>query len=210
MSVTLVVGAAPALGQDAFYRATLAGASHVVAADAAAEWCLTMGRLPDLAVGDFDSAAPGAAARLRELGCEVVQHPEEKDDTDLDLAVREALARFGRPVELTAAFTLRPDHTLAAFGTLLRAGPDARIAEPGWWAVAVTPERPFGMDARAGTSFSVVPIGDAGGVTIEGARWPLIAASLPSLAGRGVSNVAAGGRLAVGCARGDLLVFVRD
>jgi thiamine pyrophosphokinase len=208
VTFTLVVGAAPVEGAEAFYRVLLGEADHVVAADAAAEWCVALGRIPDVAVGDFDSSAPGAPQRLRALGCEVVEHSEAKDATDLDLAVEEALRRYDAPVRLTAAFSLRLDHTLAALGSLVRAGECARVVEPGWWAAAVTPETPGRFDLVSQTTFSVMAVGIAAGVGIQGARWPLSEAVLDLFSGRGVSNVATGGPVTVICSAGTLLVIV--
>lgn len=210
MSITLVVGAAPVAGEDAFYRDLLAGAAHVVAADGAAEWCVSLGRLPDVAIGDFDSAEQGAPRRLRALGCEVVEHSPDKDETDLDLAVQEALRRFGGPVEITAAFTLRLDHTLAAFGTLLDAGPGAHAVDPGWRATIAMAHRAVTIHLAPGAPFSVLSLGEATGVDIVGARWPLVGSALSPFSGRGISNEAGGGAVTVRCASGALLVIVHD
>lgn len=208
MSGALVVGAAPAPDAGGFYRRLVAEAAAVVAADAAGEWCVALGRVPDVAAGDFDSAAPGAVERLRAAGAEVVEAEADKDESDLDIAVAAALGRFGPPLTLTAAFSGRMDHTLASFGALVRAGAGARVREPGWSAWAVHPGSPVKVVLDAGAVFGVLAPAGAAGVTVTGARWPLAAARLEPLSSLGVSNEADGGLVAVSCEDGVVLVVV--
>lgn len=207
---TLVVGAAPSPDTTGFYAALLAEARHVVAADAAAEWCIALGRTPDLAIGDFDSAAEGARERLRAAHVEVQSHPRDKDDTDLDLAAHAALDRFGPPLVLTACSTARTDHTLAAFGTLMRAGARASLREPGWQAWVCAPGAPLDFTLGRDTTVSLLaPLG-ASGVTIRGVRWPLDDALLEPLSGHAVSNRALGGPVAVSTACHPVFVIVGE
>ncbi|MDO8964091.1 MAG: thiamine diphosphokinase [Coriobacteriia bacterium] len=208
---TLVVGAAPACTRDAviFYRELLAAAGHVVAADGAGEWCIEHGRSPDLVIGDFDSAAPGARERLESAGVPVLAFDTDKDETDLELGVAVALQRYGSPITLTAAFTGRLDHTLAALGALTRAGAGARALEPEWGVHLVCPGAPILMRLSSGVPFALQSPAGADGVTITGGRWPLRLATLEPLSGRGVSNEALGGPLTVSVEAGAVLLIVR-
>jgi thiamine pyrophosphokinase len=118
MTHALVVGAAPATGAEVYYRALLGTYDLVVAADAAGEWCASLGRVPGVVIGDFDSSADGAADRLGAAGALVIRLPRDKDVSDLDAAVDAAIDHGATNVTLTAAFTGRIDHTLCAFGSL--------------------------------------------------------------------------------------------
>lgn len=209
MRYTLVVGAAPLPEETAFYERLLLDADRVVAADAAGEWCADLGRIPDIVLGDFDSALPGAAERLAAAGAEVSAYPRDKDETDLEIAVAIALERYGAPIVLTAAFSGLLDHTLASLGTLLRSGPGAQVREPGWIAHVATADRPFRARVRPGAVFSVVAVGPAAGVDVSGGHWPLVGASLDPLSGLGVSNVTSGEELAVSVREGSLIVLIR-
>jgi thiamine pyrophosphokinase len=209
MTFTLIVGAAPLPDEAAFYRTLLAEADSVVAADAAGEWCVDLGRVPDVAVGDFDSALPGAGERLAALGAEVLTFPSEKDETDLELAIDVARSRFPGPLVLTAAYSGLLDHTLAALGALMRAGGDASVLEPDWSGHVVTPDRRIVLRQPRGTTFSVLAVGEARGVGVSGAQWPLVAKTLVPLSGHGVSNVTSGDELAVSVEDGALIVLIR-
>ena len=48
---------------------------------------------PDLLVGDLDSVTPEQIRWSEEVGAEVRKYPVEKDETDLELALQEAVAR---------------------------------------------------------------------------------------------------------------------
>jgi thiamine pyrophosphokinase len=207
---TLVVGASPVDGEDAFYRDLLSGAKHVVAADAAGEWCVALGRTPDVVVGDFDGSRPGAPARLAALGAVVQEHPAAKDATDLDLAVAAARDSYPDPVHVTAAFTRRIDHTLAAFGTLLRAGHSAVAVDPGWHARICRAPEPVALTLPAGAVVSVLSLQEEARVTVEGAVWEGSGARFGLLAGLGVSNRSTGGPFRVSVASGIAVVIVWD
>lgn len=210
MNEVLIVGAAPAPASEEFYRSLLTAAAAVVAADGAGEWCVLMGRVPDLVVGDFDSAHEGAQRRLEALGATVRCHPTDKDLTDLELAVDAAIERWDLPLCLTAAFTGRMDHTLAALGLLTRAGESARVAEPGWRAWACGPGKPLHIDLPDGATFSVIATEPSRGVDVTGARWELHDRELDTFSGHGVSNEASSGRTVVSVEQGSLIVLAVD
>ena len=52
-----------------------------------------LGEKIDLLVGDFDSLGETAAAEVEAMGGELLRVPAEKDETDTQLAVREAVKR---------------------------------------------------------------------------------------------------------------------
>jgi thiamine pyrophosphokinase len=208
---TLVVGAAPVPGEYAFYNALLAEAHEVIAADAAAEWCVALGRVPDVAVGDFDSAEPGAAERLTALGVDVTCFPTDKDVSDLDLAVATARGRGARSVTLTACAHLRLDHTLAALGTLMgTADLDGELVEPEFaaWPLDADSRRVIHLVGPTGALVSVFSIGGtAEGVTLDGFRFPLDDAVLPPLSSLGLSNALRSSSASVALGHGRLLVM---
>jgi thiamine pyrophosphokinase len=207
---TLVVGASPVAGENGFYRDVLARAAHVVAADAAGEWCVALGRTPDVVVGDFDGSRPGAPGRLTALGAVVEEHPPAKDATDLDLAVVAALGSYPDRVLVTAAFTQRIDHTFAAFGTLVRAGHAAVAIDPGWHARVCRTSEPVALTLPADTVVSVLSLQEGARITISGAAWSGDRARFGLLAGLGVSNRAIGGPLRVCVEDGIAIVIVWD
>ena len=207
----LILGAAPEPGGEAHYRGLLDAAAFVIAADAAAEWAVSLGRVPDLAVGDFDSAEEGAPERLEALGVEVVRHPEAKDASDLDLALDEARRRGSCRVTFAGVTSGRLDHTLASLGTLASAADlDGALDEPSvaGWALAGRASAPLSLRGPAGALVSIFAFGStAEGVTLSGLRYPLREATLREPSSLGLSNELTGGEATVTVATGRLLVL---
>ena len=75
---------------------------------------IEQGICPDLAVGDFDSVSEKELALICSQSKEVLQAQSEKDDTDLELAVKAVFARYPQAqLTIFGAFGGRLDHTLA-------------------------------------------------------------------------------------------------
>jgi energy-coupling factor transport system substrate-specific component len=70
----------------------------IVAADGGASRCRALGLRPDLVVGDFDSADAAEIEALARAGVEIRRVPAEKDESDLELALRAAIERGARRV----------------------------------------------------------------------------------------------------------------
>ncbi len=95
---------------------------YIIAVDKGLEVALAMGLTVDLAVGDFDSA-PIELAK----GIETIQLQSQKDETDLQVAVQEALKKDATTIYIYGATNGRYDHYHAAV-QLLRKG-DIRIVD---------------------------------------------------------------------------------
>jgi thiamine pyrophosphokinase len=167
----------------------------LIAADGGARHARALGVTPHVLIGDFDSVDPAERARLEALGVDVQVFPARKDETDLELALRLALARAGETLVL-GALGARWDQTLA--NVLLLAlpgcrGRDVRLADGAQELRLATPSG--GLPAARvhgapGDTLSLIPLlGDARGVTTRGLEYPLHDGVLPFGATLGVSNV---------------------
>ncbi|MDZ4065226.1 MAG: thiamine diphosphokinase [Coriobacteriia bacterium] len=204
---TVLIAGAPT--QPSLYRDLVAGASRVVVVDGGADVCAALGRVPDLAIGDFDSATDDAMRFLKNACVEILRYSSDKDESDLDLALDEIKVRGWGPVTIACATGGRLDHTLAVLGSIasrtdivhelwerdLRAWPlDARV-------------RSFleleGTDAIV----SVLVLGDSATVTCSGMRYVLDHDVLESLGSRGLSNVIDARSARISVAAGKILVI---
>ncbi|MBN2847148.1 MAG: thiamine diphosphokinase [Coriobacteriia bacterium] len=191
-SGVLVVGACPAPDAAPFYRALITAAGTVLAADGGLDVCLSAGRRPDISLGDFDSADPVALESVAAAGTLVVRFPSEKDATDLDLAIDHVRGMGAPSVTLTAAFSGRLDHTVAALGTLIRAADLGAVAvEPGMtaYALAASDNARVTLHLAADTVVSIIAFEPDTVVSAKGFRYPLRRTSLPAHSSLGVSNV---------------------
>jgi thiamine pyrophosphokinase len=188
VDVVIVAGAtldAP-LGADLLVAADL-----VVAADHGADALLAAGVLPHVLVGDMDSIEPASLARLTREGIELVVTPSEKDETDLELALRLAVGRGAQAIRVWGALGgPRLDHLFGA-AFLLGAGwlraVDVRLLDSRQEVMLVGRDRT--VSGRPGDTFSLLPLSrEVETVTTEGLRYPLRGETLYQNASRGVSN----------------------
>lgn len=74
--------------------------------------------IPDIIVGDFDSVTADEFARVSEAVAHIKQYQSEKDETDTDLALLQAVKFEPNAIYLTGATGGRLDHYEAALRTL--------------------------------------------------------------------------------------------
>lgn len=176
-------------------RAALADVDLVVAADGGMALAEALALVPDLWVGDFDSA--GEALRRAYPDVPRHEHPSDKDELDLELAVAVALDRGVRELVLVGVLDGRLDQTLAALliAARLRAelGVAVRLLGAEHEAYLLAAGDALALELPTGTVFSLQSlVGDAT-VDVGGASFPLTRERLPFGVGLGVSNRAAGG-----------------
>ncbi len=107
----------------------------------------------------------------------------------------------------------RLDHLVTTFGALGAPSLAGVGALEGWWGgdrlhVVHGPGK-VELDVERGTTFSVLAMhGPCRGVTVEGARWPLVDHDLEPLVGLGVSNEAAARPVSVSVTTGIVTVVI--
>lgn len=199
------------LGGDAPGKALLkscAGqADLLIAADRGLEAFHAAGVAPDLLIGDMDSVDAvildqyeGQANQTR-LCC-------EKDDTDGEAALHLALERGADRVTFLGALGGRLDHALANLMLLNRAHQLGVRAE-----ILDEKVRIFRVEGHAvlrgalGDTVSLLPLGKAEGVTLEGFHYPLENGTLTSDRTLGISNIVNSDDAQVTVTSGDLFLF---
>jgi len=185
------------------------GADHVVAADGGANWLASHRRVPNVLIGDLDSVHPDTLRALALGECRLVRRPPEKDETDTELALYEALALGARSITLLGAWGGRLDHALA--NVLLLVLPQLASIQMALFdgrSYVYVLRQELVLQGEAGDLLSLLPLGgEARGVITEGLRYPLCDETLPLGPARGVSNVFTGSTARV-TIRGGLLLAV--
>lgn len=205
-----VVVANGRLSHPAHDRACLRPDDWVLAADGGLHNCRLLGLAPAVIIGDLDSVSASELPRLQSIGTTLVQHPERKDETDLELALAFAVAHGAQEVLVLGALGDRWDQTLA--NALLLASPTlaavpASLADGLQLVTLARPGAPLTLHGRPGDRLSLLPLaGDAGGVTTDGLEYQLKGETLRFTATRGVSNTFLGATATVRLTAGLLLV----
>jgi thiamine pyrophosphokinase len=181
---------------------------RVIAADSGIAHATALGLAPELWVGDFDSAGTALEAVFAHVPRQV--HPAEKNASDGELAIKEALARGARDIVLVGAFGGQFDHMIAHAMLLMelaRRGVTALLSSGHEEAHALTQLLLF-VDLAPATGLSIVPLTDLKGLTITGVRWPLKEHFVQRGSTLTLSNSCLGGRAAVGVESGEALVIL--
>ena len=214
----LVVGGSP----EAVSKTTLSicaqSTDYLIAVDHGADACHAAGVVPQIVLGDFDSASPETVTWLKEQQVPCMKFNADKYDTDLALALKSAgheAIRRNSKLSLTVVSTSggHLDHQLVVLGLL------AAWAKTGKAKVRVV-ENDFEMrflaanqidswqlDASAmGKKISLVALSEECEVSESGMRWNLNHEKFTLLGDDGISNIVEADGAWVKCEKGCLLV----
>lgn len=181
-----------ALEIDDRVRALTQGA-RAIAADGGMAHATALGMTPELWVGDFDSTS----AELTEKHAQTqrLPFPAEKNFTDGELAIEQAIERGAKRLVLVGAFGgERTDHAVSHLlqaVTLAERGLDVVLTSGVEEAVPLLPGS-RNIDLPAGSLFSVIAFTALTGLSLAGVKYPLDKADIAFGASRTISNVAEG------------------
>lgn len=197
---------------DAHHGVTahLSSGALVIAADSGWDHAVAHGTVPQVLVGDMDSISPAHLRDARAADTEIVEHPRDKDSTDTELALAEAVARGVRSITVVSGGGDRPDHVFALLHSLADESLSPVVIS-GWVGRACFMVLRTGdsadVPAARGDTVSLLPVGGDATVTATGLQWPLQESILRATQSRGISNVATG-TPHVTVHRGSLIAFI--
>jgi thiamine pyrophosphokinase len=182
------------IDKPALMRERLAGWQDalVIAADGGSQHAAALGLKLDVLIGDFDSLDTASRNTYEAQGVEMKLFPEEKNETDFELALLEAVERGAEHIAVLGAVGGRLDMTLA--NILLLAHPALIHTRTEIWDGLQTGWiiRPPGGEVygQRGDTLSLIPIGcDSSGVKTNSLLYPLQDETLVFGPARGISNV---------------------
>lgn len=164
----------------------------VIAADGGADNALQLGLRPQIVVGDMDSVLPDTLAILIEDGAEIFRFSHAKDETDLELALLEAVHRGAKWIRIIGAMGGRIDQTMGNIQLLSHPDldhVDARLVS-GRQTLWLTEPGTHQLMGEVGDTISLLPFhGDVAGIVTHGLEYPLDHETLYLGPARGMSNV---------------------
>ena len=166
--------------------------ARVIAADAGMVHAKPLHLSPELWVGDFDSTPQGLEEQWRNVPRQT--HPAEKDASDGELAISEALRRGATSLILVGGLGGQLDHVMAHAGFLVAL---AKRDIPAYMTSGVEEARGLVHELTLpqltpGTRLSVMPMADLQGLSITGVKWPLQNARVLLGSALSLANVSAG------------------
>jgi thiamine pyrophosphokinase len=163
----------------------------LVAVDGGLRHLKRLGLKPDLLIGDLDSVIPEDVRQLEREGVEIMRFPVEKDQTDLELALKTVIDRGFWTVRIAAALGGRLDQALANIFLLLYPSvkeKDIRL-DDGHTEVFII-KKQMKIQGKSGDTISLIPIlGPVTGIITGGLKYPLRSEELFPDHTRGISNV---------------------
>jgi len=182
-----------------------------VAADGGALLLESIGFLPDVIIGDFDSLTDLQCQHYKKMEVEIIKYPVEKDETDGELALQYCRERGLDNIIIIGFAGGRLDQQLANIFLLeyaFRNGITAFIKEPGLEMGIIEKEKVFFQ--KVGAGLSLIPLDEkVSGVTITGCKYLLEAGNLLRYKTRGISNRIEQEKAVITVEKG-LLLYVLD
>ena len=201
----VIVGGADINNYD-FIRGKLCADDFVIFCDSGLKHMENLQVEPSLIVGDFDSH------ENPHLDVETIVLPCEKDDTDTVYAVKEAISRGFNNFLLIGVVGARLDHTLGNVSILLyldSLGKKGCIIDD-YSEMEIISDKPVSISDRY-SFFSLLNItGCAKGITITGAKYPLVDGEITCEYQYGVSNEVLPGQTAVVSIKEGKLLLIMD
>ncbi|VAW02523.1 Thiamin pyrophosphokinase [hydrothermal vent metagenome] len=184
---------------------------YVIAADSGYDHARSHGIAVDLLIGDLDSISPESLEDARQRGVPIERFPQDKDASDLELALRVASSAEATEVTVYGGEAGRIDHLIAIALSLTAA--EWRDLSITWHTGTgslhpVLDTKPLVFDAVPGTVVSIIPVGPASGVTTTGLRWQLDDAQLVRGTTHGISNIVDATPCTITVSDGALLVTI--
>ena len=185
------------------------GNDIVIAVDGGYDYCRELGIVPDILIGDLDSIRDTDS--LKDMGCEVLRLPREKDDTDTIAAIRKGIELGCDEFILYGAMGGRIDHYFANIQALLfikRHGANGRMLGS-FGEIFIIENEIVSLGCRESGTVSLFVMGDiAEGVTITGLYYEVHGVELTNDYPIGISNEFCGREACISIEDGVLVCMI--
>jgi thiamine pyrophosphokinase len=189
----IVIFANGLLEDPALLLKRLQPGDRIFCADGGTYHALALGLTPEMIVGDLDSLAAETIAQMEAAGVTLRRYSENKDQTDLELALDLAVADQPEEILLVTALGGRLDQALA--NILLLTQPKyghvkLTLLDGLQSAIVLRDHSRLTLEGEPGDILSLVPLTpQVTGVNFSGVGWPLTQATLRLGSTWSISNV---------------------
>lgn len=179
------------LEKSKMVKDVIVSADSIVAADSGAKTALEFGVVPEAVLGDMDSIDPQTKHQLRQRGVAFHVSPQEKDETDTELAIAYALKNGATEITLLGGiYGDRIDHVLANVLLACLTSVPITFVNGLQKSFILHGPKQLHIAGRKNDLLSLIPLsGDVTGINSDGLQWELQNSTLIFGKPRGVSNV---------------------
>lgn len=187
--------------------------AYIIACDGGVRHCRAMMIMPNIMVGDFDSANREDAQFFENLGVLKSEYPVRKDKTDMEIAIDLAIEKESDEIYIVGGLGSRFDHSLANVHILLRPmrlGIRACLLDE--HNIITLVEDSIDIFGEEGQTVSLIPLTtEVKGITTENLDYALDDFTMEIGHSLGVSNVMTGDVATISVKEGILiLIMSRD
>lgn len=162
----------------------------ILSADGGTDYCIQLGIIPDLVIGDLDSISPETLDILQEKKVPINIFPVKKDKTDSQLSIEYLIDRGAKEITIVGAIGSRIDHSLAnilLLKTIKDRGVKGKIVHNNNTIYLIDDE--LILDKKNGYFVSIIPIEPKGAlVSLKGFEYDLSKARIAFASTLGISN----------------------
>ncbi|NLY67509.1 MAG: thiamine diphosphokinase [Tissierellia bacterium] len=162
----------------------------ILSADGGTDYCVELGIIPDLVIGDLDSISPKTLDILKKKEVPINVFPIKKDKTDSQLSIEYLMDKGAEEITIIGAIGSRIDHTLAnilLLKTIKDKGIKGKIVHNNNIIYIIDDE--LILDKKNGYFVSIIPIESKGVlVSLKGFEYNLSKVKIDFASTLGVSN----------------------
>ncbi|WP_105618102.1 thiamine diphosphokinase [Vallitalea okinawensis] len=193
------------------YDETIKLADYIICADGGLRHMKEWRRNPDLIMGDFDSCDHELLSEYEAKKITVLRYPTDKDYTDTELALNEAIKRGAKDIIILGGTGTRLDHTLGNIHSLVQAmnqNITAQIIDDHNHIQIIQGDRV--IEKQYGQYLSLIPLtSEVKGLTTTGLKYELKDYTLTYGRALGVSNEIVGDEVTIST-KGGILVIIQS
>jgi thiamine pyrophosphokinase len=178
----------------------LSAFEKIIAIDGGLEHCEKMGVMPSLIVGDLDSVSEQTLKKYPQVP--LLKYPQEKDESDLELAIKNLLAQGIQSMVLFGVLGKRVDHLLSTLCLLARYPTNLKIESEEETIFCLQKQNT--LQVIPGQTLSLMPLNQVTGVNTQGLQWELKNAVLNKNF-LSLSNICLTNSITINLQSGDLL-----
>lgn len=188
----------------------------IIAADNGVSHCLKLDVEPNICIGDFDSISNKDLNTAKKLGWEIKRFPEDKNKTDGQLAVEEAINLGAETINIIAGVygSSRFDHRIGNILLLASeflASKDVRLVEKNIEISLINSNRTRILENHKDSIVSLIPLTNlVEGIRTKGLKYNLFAENLNIGQTRGISNIVIDDNSEISVSNGMLLIILEN